>query len=111
MAEVEAVLLRLLLPLPLVAQITAPRRTSHWLFAAAVRCPARTLCRTKPLCTARPNTGSISSSNSWSPDVGDEAKGLRAKLDMIDDEAQLSELVTLAAVCTDLTAFRDWFKA
>jgi hypothetical protein len=42
---------------------------------------------------------------------GDEAKDLKAALDMIDDEAQLSELVTLAAVCSDLTAFRDWFKA
>jgi hypothetical protein len=26
---------------------------------------------------------------------------------MIDDEARLSVLVTLAAVCTDLAAFRD----
>ena len=42
---------------------------------------------------------------------GDEAKDFTAKLEMIDDEAQLSELVTLAAVCTDLAAFRDWFKA
>ncbi len=30
---------------------------------------------------------------------GDEARDLRAKLEMIDDEAQLSELATLAAVC------------
>jgi hypothetical protein len=42
---------------------------------------------------------------------GDEAEDLRAKLDMIGDEAQLNELVTLAAVCPDLSAFRDWFKS
>jgi hypothetical protein len=41
---------------------------------------------------------------------GDEAEGLRTKLDMIDDETQLQELATLAAVCPDLAAFRDWFK-
>ena len=42
---------------------------------------------------------------------GDEAKDFTAKLEMIDDEAQLSELVTLAAVCSDLGAFREWFKS
>ena len=35
--------------------------------AAAVKCRARTPSRTKPLCTAPPNTASISSSNSSSP--------------------------------------------
>ena len=35
--------------------------------AAAAKCRARTPSRIKPLCTAPPNTASISSSNSWSP--------------------------------------------
>ncbi len=45
----------------------APPRASRRASAAAVRCRARTPSRTKPLCTAPPNTASISSSNSWSP--------------------------------------------
>jgi hypothetical protein len=42
---------------------------------------------------------------------GDEAEGLREKLGEIDDEARLIELVRLAAVCSDLAAFRDWFNS
>ena len=49
------------------AQVTAPPRTSPRPSAAAVKCRARMPSRTKPLCTAPPNTASISSSNSWSP--------------------------------------------
>jgi hypothetical protein len=37
---------------------------------------------------------------------GNEAKGLRAKLDMIDDEARLQELAEAAATCPNLKAFR-----
>jgi hypothetical protein len=37
---------------------------------------------------------------------GDEAKGLRAKLDRIDDEASLEELVEAAGTCPDLETFR-----
>ena len=37
---------------------------------------------------------------------GDEAEDLRAKLDMIDDEARLQELAEAAATCPDLEAFR-----
>ncbi len=40
---------------------------------------------------------------------GDEAKDLRAKLDMIDDEARLEELVEAAGTCPDLEAFRRQF--
>ena len=47
--------------------VTARPRASHRASAAAVRCPARTPSRTKPLCTALPNTASIISSNSSSP--------------------------------------------
>jgi hypothetical protein len=37
---------------------------------------------------------------------GDEAEKLAAKLDVIDDEARLKELVRAAATCPDLDAFR-----
>jgi hypothetical protein len=37
---------------------------------------------------------------------GDEAKDLRAKLDMIDDEARLEELVEAAETSPDLETFR-----
>ncbi len=42
---------------------------------------------------------------------GDEAKGLRAKLDMIDDEARLEELVEAAGTSPDLDAFRKRLEA
>ena len=42
---------------------------------------------------------------------GDEAKGLRAKLDMIDDEARLEELVEAAGTSPDLEAFRKHLEA
>ena len=48
-------------------RMTAPPRASRRPSVAAVKCRARTPSRTKPLCTAPPNTASISSSNSWSP--------------------------------------------
>ena len=37
---------------------------------------------------------------------GDEAKDLRANLDVIDDESRLMELVRAAATCPDLDTFR-----
>jgi hypothetical protein len=42
---------------------------------------------------------------------GDEAKDLRARLDMIDDEAQLQQLAEAAATCPDLDAFRKRLEA
>ena len=67
--ELEVAALRLLRPGPLAVlpRTTAPPRASHRPSVAAVKCRARTPSRTRPLCTAPPNTASISSSNSWSP--------------------------------------------
>jgi hypothetical protein len=42
---------------------------------------------------------------------GDEAENLAAKLDVIDDESRLKELVRAAATCPDLDAFRKRLEA
>ncbi len=66
--EAEVVAARLLRRLAAAAdQTTALPRASRRPSVAAVKCRARTPSRTKPLCTALPNTASTSSSNSSSP--------------------------------------------
>ena len=42
---------------------------------------------------------------------GDDAKDLRATLDMIGDEAKLQELAEAAGTCPDLDAFRKRLEA
>ena len=42
---------------------------------------------------------------------GEAAEELRAKLDIIDDKAQLKGLVRAAATCPDLDAFRKHLEA
>ena len=67
-AEPElAALLLLLPPAAVSAQVRALVSASRTASAAAVRCRARKPFRTRPLCTAPPNTVSISSSNSSLP--------------------------------------------
>ena len=51
------------------------------------------------------------SSESWSPASGKKADELKAELDAIDDKTRLEELITLAARCRNLEAFRKRLTA